>query len=425
MATRHTLQTGDLILSKTTGKAWNAPYALTLITAHTFVVAEDVATEFASGTFVVEGSTSNDGTYAIVSAVYTSVTTITVTETLTPEAAQGNLWHVSIPAAGDTLILDHACTTGGTALAVVSINTGTKTFTVSGNHAAEFASGELGLAADYDGVIQKSVRRRFTIVSATYSAGPGTTAIVVSETINVDTRLTLYVSHVKTLVCASLDCKGSGGGSLTFAGATKITGNVIGCEGITGGAESYGGILFVIGNLSSTLDAAWSFYKIVDVTGAAVLGGAGCTGGATLENGILYTTEGASLEVGSSHYCVYHASLYSDATLKTGVSNSSCAYESYVIGDIECDVGPYDCYGLNSSAFFVGTALIRASAQGTLVYNGKDGPIYTHAPDATHDHAGIVYGGGLIRLTRPPDDAAAVAAIATATAAKVPVSVSL
>jgi hypothetical protein len=51
--------------------------------------------------------------------------------------------------------------------------------------------------------------------------------------------------------------------------------------------------------------------------------------------------------------------------------------------------------------------------------------VYPLTPDASHNHAGIVYGGGYVRLTRPPDDATALAAIATATAAKVPVSVNV
>lgn len=83
------IQGAGLLLTPTTGS-----FAITGVSpaSRTFTVAGDQTGSFPSGSdFTVSGSTGNNGSYTIVSASYTSATTITVADTIPDSTADGTI----------------------------------------------------------------------------------------------------------------------------------------------------------------------------------------------------------------------------------------------------------------------------------------------------------------------------------------------
>ncbi|MEK0324558.1 MAG: hypothetical protein QQN63_02545 [Nitrosopumilus sp.] len=157
----------DISIEKT------ASYAITAVTTGTpsFTVAEDLSAQQIAGTkFVVVGSTNNDGTYTVVSVSGTGPSIITTAETMPDDTVDGTI-HLTLR------------------YPITGVSQGSKTFTVAGNHSANFTVGKKLFVKDSTGN-----DATYTVVSSTGTP----TVITVSETISdstADGYLTLRVDR--------------------------------------------------------------------------------------------------------------------------------------------------------------------------------------------------------------------------------------
>jgi hypothetical protein len=312
--------------------SWNTSYAVTGVTTGlggSFSIADadgSLATLLSSATLIrIEGSTGNDGLYTIVSAIWAIDTTVVVvTEAVPDGTVDGKLMaDPSLPADGDDRVLNHAMTLAGalgTQRTVASIDHVNKSFTISGgDYTADFASAD---CVRYLGGDKRSGNQGvYTFVSCRYDyESSGNTDVFVSETIPVDVAGsdTIYAATRVSLTAASLDCKGSGSGSLTLTGVCAIDADITAAEGLlVSTPPAY--LDHTGGDMVTTLDVPFDGYwcsSEIHTTGMVVGGG---------------TANNSNAGVTVSGKLVAAGGVFGDGGSQGGVLLANC----YIIGDVE------------------------------------------------------------------------------------------
>lgn len=303
----------------------------------TFVSAGDSSFYFQPGNkLVITGSTGNDGIYTIVSSTFdTDHTDTVVSETIPSAVADGRMYL--------TFLIDQ------TEFAITGVNTGTKTFTVAGDH--DDITG-------YIGVIGSTGNDRcYTVVSATFDTDH--TDIVVTEDIAsavVDGGIrlaneTIYIMHdisgvndiavselflgyfdidPGTLICGNIVCN-----AVMVQSDCSLTAGGLHCSGYAMSWYSfgYGGDISITGDVYIGKNGTFGYST------AAVIGGNFVSTGEI--NASL--CESASLTVGGSVDAVSNANspcinlesaldIGGDLTVRMQQSGTFCSNSSLTVG---------------------------------------------------------------------------------------------